>query len=578
MKPGDVSLTSVNWEHGMLLSPDHFLRQERYIDSVLLWILRYTSDAHGLVGGGARVPESERGAVKHDPIFSVDEDAESLRLAVTQCRGLSPAGCIVEIDPAHPLHCQLAKTELEGVVESPVYIVADPHAKETLDGELDQFNPQMKTERRPGYRLTLQITADEIPYAVVVARVRRQRYGTGYEKDATFIPACTSLASYSELTAAWRKIVDSVTLLAERYAELYRAMREFLVLFTERGIETDVDVETLRFVDRMVAAVQECLYSILDPVQPPRLFFAHLRRFLHTAAMYVDLTPAIQQYFDTLKEAGQTELIAPLEQQKQVMMAKARVDVGADLSVEVRSVVQALSALQQLERALEGKYIDFRVSTALEAMNFIFDRGGKTLYKAVGSHSRVSGVGDELNIHFSQLRLEGRDKYRAILIGEKDAIFEAGTRIPVEISINEGSGFRRQPVRLSYEVANRDQRNFEFDFDAPDIQTITDLKIGLPAHLAIRTAMLFTRHRFFATRPSDATKPIEPARLTPEPQVAKSQAEETPNTRREPTREPLHRGRSRIEPQDEPPADPRLDRDPAPPWQNPPRRRRIDPV
>ena len=115
--------------------------------------------------------------MRHDPIFTIDEDAETLRLAVTQCRGLSPAGCIVDIDPEHPLHCKVVKTELEGVVESPVYIVADPHAKETLDGEVDQFNPQMKTERRSGYRLALQVTADEIPYSVVVARVKLDRLG-----------------------------------------------------------------------------------------------------------------------------------------------------------------------------------------------------------------------------------------------------------------------------------------------------------------------------------------------------------------------------------------------------------------
>jgi hypothetical protein len=258
-------------------------------------------------------------------------------------------------------------------------------------------------------------------------------------------------------------------------------------------------------------------------------------------------------------------------------MARARLDVSADLGVEVRSVLQALSALQQLERALEGKYIDFRVSATLEAMNFVFDRGGKTLYKAVGSHSRVSGVGDELTIHFSQLRLEGRDKYRVILVGEQGAIFETGSRIPIEISINEGSGFRRQPVRLSYDVANRDQRNFEFDFDAPDIQTITDLKISLPAHLAIRTAMLFTRHRFFATRQPEAVKPVEPVRPTSEPPPLRPPAAEAPG-RPEPAMDAPGRGRSRLEPQGEPSADPRLDRDPGQaPWQNPPRRRRIDP-
>ena len=41
----------------MLLTPEHFLRQEAYIDSALLWVLRYATNAYGLVGGGARVAE-----------------------------------------------------------------------------------------------------------------------------------------------------------------------------------------------------------------------------------------------------------------------------------------------------------------------------------------------------------------------------------------------------------------------------------------------------------------------------------------------------------------------------------------
>jgi hypothetical protein len=582
MKPDDVDLGSVNWEHGMLLTPEHFLRQERYIDSALLWILRYASDSYGLVGGGPRVLEAERGAVRHDPIFVMDEDAESLRLSVTQCRGLTPAGCIVDIDPGRPLHNRVPRTDLEGVVETLVYIVCDPHTKEAVDGGVDQFNPQMKTERRAAYRLSLRVTADEMPYAVVVARVRRQRFGAGFERDAAFIPPCTSLVSHSELTASWRKIVDSISALAERYTELHRATREFIVLFTERGIETDIDIETMRFVDRMVSAVQDCLHGVLDPVQSPQRFFGHVRRYLQIAAVYIDLTPAVQQYFDTLKEAGETEFIAPLEQQKQLMNTSARWGASDDLGVDVRSSLQALSALHRLERALEGKYIDFRVSTALDTMNFVFDRGGKTLYRAVVGHSRVHGVGDELTIYFSQLRLEGRDKYRMILIGERDAIFEQGTRIPVDISINEGSGFRRQPVHLSHEVASREQRNFEFDFDAPDVQTITDLKVSVPSRFPVRTAMLFTRHRFYATRPQDAPRTIDPVRPVAEPANAGAPppAPEPPSPRRDPFAEPPPRGRSRIEPQHpEPAPDPRIDREPAAPWQNPPpppRRRRIE--
>ena len=249
--------------------------------------------------------------------------------------------------------------------------------------------------------------------------------------------------------------------------------------------------------------------------------------------------------------------------------------MNAELGLEVRSVLQRLSALHQLERALEGKYVDFRVSTALEAMNFVFDRGGKTLYKAVVGHSRVAGVGDELTIYFSQLRLEGRDKYRVVLIGEQGATFEKGTRIPVEISINEGSGFRRAPVRMQSDVANREQRNFEFDFDAPEIPTITDLKISVPAHLPIRTAMLFMRHRFFKSEQQESLRSIEP-RPVDEPPVSEPSGPRPDPSRPDYPEEGRRRGR--LESTMKPSPDPPLERERGPaPWENSPqRRRRLD--
>jgi hypothetical protein len=577
MNSDDIKLGSVNWEHGMLLTPDHFLRQERYLDSSLLWLMRYATDAFGLVGGGPRLSEAERGAVRHDPIVVLNEDADSLTLSVTQCRGLTPSGGIVEIDPQHPIQVRVPKGELEGVAESPIYIVCGPHEKEVVDGEEDPFNPQVKTERRLAYRLALKVNADGAPYSMVVARLRRQRYGAGYEKDAEFIPACTSLCSYSELIAAWRKTVDYVNLLSERYTALHQAMREFLVLFTERGIETEVDVETMRFVDRMVAALQDCSYAILDPVQPPQKFFVALRRFFHTAAVYLELTPAVQQYFDTLKETGETEFIAPLEQQKQLMNTLPRWDVQTDLGVEVRSSLQALNALHRLERALEGKYIDFRISPSLEAMNFIFDRGGKVLYRLAAKPARVQGVGDELTIYFSQLRLEGRDKYRLILVGEANAAFEKGSKIAVELRINEGSGFRRQPVILSCEVKNTDQCNFEFDFDAPDVPTITDLKVGLQAHLPIRTALLFIRHRFYAGRAQEAPRQVEPVAAPPEQPVGRPPVSRDIPPQRVQKPEPPPARASRLDPRAEPPATREPERAP---WETPPapppRRRRLE--
>lgn len=518
MNSSDLKLRSVNWEHGMLLTPDHFLRQERYFDSLFLWTLRYMTNARGLVGPGPRVSENEIGAARYDPVVSLHEDEEQLTITVSQCRGVTAAGCIVDIDPSSPVSRSFPKTDLEGVQEAPVYILATPHEKEAAEGEADEFNPQMQTERQWNYRISLQPSADSIPYALVAAQIRRQRYGAGYEKNPDFIPACTTMASHSELAAGYRKIVEEATFLAERYAELHRAMREYLILFTERGIETEVDTQTVQFVDRMVAALQDLVYELLDYAQPPQRFFGQLRKFLHSAAVYFDLTPGLQTYYDTLKEVGETEFIQLINQQKRILRMTRTWRVQDDLGIEVRSALASLAALQRLERALEGKYVDFRVSPQLEAMNFVFDRGGNVLYKLAAKPSRVQGVGDDMVTFFSQLRLEGRDKYRLILVGELNATFEKGMRIPAEIRINEGSGFQRAPLNLISESVIPGQTNFEFDFEAPDVPTITDLRVAVPAHIPIRTALLFNRHRFYAGRAQEpAARGVQPMERIAEP-------------------------------------------------------------
>ena len=519
MNPDDVRLTAVNWEHGMLLTPNHFLRQERYFEAGLLWTLRYATTEFGLVGGGPRLAEAERGAVRHDPIVVVDEDDQSVNISVTQCRAITPGGCIVDISPTYPITRRFAKTEMDGVVESGIYVVCDPGKKEVVDGELDDLNPQMMTERLLSYRLALRLPAQDIPYAVSVARLRRQRYGAGYEKDPAYIPPCTTITSVSDLAAAWRKIVDSINFLAERYTELHRAMREFLVLFSERGIETEVDTETLAFVDRMVVALQNCAYDLLDPVQSPQRFFGNLRRFLHGAAVYLDIAPSVQQYFDTLKETGETEFIALIEQPKKLLKATRTWTIHDDLLVDVREAMANIAVFQRLERALEGKYLDFHISPSLEAMNFVFDRGGKVLYKLAAKPARVQGLADDLTIFFSQLHLEGRDKYRLILVGEQNATFEKGTKLSIEIRLNEGSGFRRPVTTLTCESLVADQVNFEYDFDAPDVPAITDIKVTMQAHYPIRTALLFTRHRFYAQRAPDVPRGIEPIRSAEPAQI-----------------------------------------------------------
>ena len=284
-------------------------------------------------------------------------------------------------------------------------------------------------------------------------------------------------------------------------------------MFAERGIETDGDRGAASFVERMVVVLQSLTYEILDPVQSPQHFFGYLRRFFHSAAVFLDLCPSVQQYYKVLQETGETEFIVLTEQQRRILELTRTWQLDFNLATEVRAALDSLYALHRLERALEGKYVDFHVSPSLEAMNFVFDRGGKILYKMVAKPARLQGVGEDLTIYFSQLRLEGRERYRLILVGEQKASFERGYKLPIEIKLNEGSGFRRDSILLTSEAKLDEQYNFDFDFEAPDVPTISDMRITLQAHHPIRTALLYARHRFYSNNPASvqAARPVEPS-------------------------------------------------------------------
>ncbi len=496
--PNDLELRSVNWEHGMLLTPEHFLRQERYLESLSAWALRYLTPAAGLVGGGVRLPESDLGTVRFDPEVTLHETADHLDISVGRARGVTPAGTLVDVETAGTVSSRLSKEQLAGVAEAVVYVHCEPGERIKADGVADSFNPQMRSERVPSYRVALSVTAAERVHSLAVGRVRRPASGMYFEADAQYIPPCVALAAHSELMTGTRRILDAVHRLAAGYAELQRAMREFMVRFTERGLETEVDRDSMDFAERMVLELQNAAYELLDRTQTPERFFGRVRRTLHSAALFFDLATGMQQYYDTLRETGESELLGLIELQKHTLQMGRTLKLDEDLGLEVRKALGALAGLEKLERALEGKYIDFRKSGSLESTNFIFDRGGKALYKLAARPARVQGIADEMTIFFSNLRLEGRDRYRLILVGDRNTPWQRGTSIGAEIRINEGSGFRRESLILTGDVKLDEQYNLELDFEAPDVPTITDLRVTVPAYHTVRTALLFMRHRFYA--------------------------------------------------------------------------------
>ena len=536
--PDDIiDLRSVNWSQGMFLTPDHFIRQEQYFDSLLLWVMRHASGTSGLIGGGPRVEAAQRGAAQFDPIAEIDDSGDTLKIAVTQCRGITGGGAVVDIDPSCALTATFTKRELEGVLELGVYIVARPHDKEPDAGVEDPINPQLQTAKRCKYRISLDPPADEAQWSLLLVRLRRAEKGLHFERAPGFIPPCAFMSSHSQLMQSHRQLNERVAAIADHYSALHRAIVDFVSMARGRTLNVEQDLETLSFVSRMVMTLEECAYRILDPLRPPKEFFQDLNQLIRSAALFLSLSPPTREYFRLLGEIGETEFVSMLEQEGKALEMSRRWSLHDDLGVEVQSVARALERLDRLEQALEGKYMDYRISPSLESINFVFDRtsGEPILYKAVAKPARPQAHGQELTFVFAPLRLEAREQYRLIIVGDRQAKFGPGDSITAGLRINPGEGYSHAPeYRTSlYEVDG--QRNFAIDFNAPeDVVSINDVRASLRSAQPVRSAILYVRARLMTgaaaralasapamSRPLPVreelppVRPVEPARYNP---------------------------------------------------------------
>jgi hypothetical protein len=264
-----------------------------------------------------------------------------------------------------------------------------------------------------------------------------------------------------------------------------------------------------------VVTLESCAHEILDPLQPPQRFFQQLHRAVRSAAVYLDLSPPTREYFRQLAQVGETEFATLVEQEQRTLLTSRELTIHDNLSLDVQRAENALQQLCRLEEALEGKYVDFRVSPVLEALNFFFDRRSDLFYQSITRPARPQLFHNELTFVFAPLRPEGQQKYRLILVSTPEARFTEGDSLRVEIRFNAGAG---QPLGPVYGTARCDmpgQRNFAIDVDAPtEVSAISDLRVTMNTTWPIKSCLLYVR-RFL--HPGSTRLSLEEPRPEPTP-------------------------------------------------------------
>ena len=488
-------LRSVNWMTGMLLTPDHFLRQDGYIDESLGWVLRHCVAGAGLVGGGVRIESGRRGLAGFDPKVEVSDDGTTVRVSVFQARGITPNGELVEIAGGDAVHTEFAKGGLAGASELLVYVVCTREREEDPESVgSDPFNPDLAALRRARYRVVLGADADVVPHAVVVGQIRRASETLSFELDGHFVPACATIVAHSALYAAWTRLQSEIKLLAGQFAELHRTVGRYVDQIERRGVDVRADRDTLAFIERAVLALDNAAYDTLDPAMPPHRFFQQIDRAGRRIALALDLSPSTREYFQLLAGAD-ASYTALLEEERALLASSRDVNSREDLRRAIAGAEQTLASIRRLVEALEGKYLDFRVNRSMDALRFLLDRGGEHFYMAVATPGHPQRDGDLLTLVFSQLNLSGRHEYRIVLFGDPNGIsaWQVGDPMRVDLRINSAAGPSR-PISQTIVCEIPGQRNFAVNFDTPpDVAAISGVHLTVqPAH-RVRGAVLYQR-------------------------------------------------------------------------------------
>ncbi len=493
----DNAFKRVNWTTGMLLTTEHFRRSDAYSIEIFEWLLRYTATPAGLVGGGPRLSRGERGLEAHDPQLDVYDDGETVRLSVMQARGVTANGGLVETGPPRAVSREVPKSELVGQNELVVYLVRTGRDSEDPESVgSDEANPLQSAWVQDDLRLELGVRADELGEALAVGRIRRMAETQSFERDAMFIPACATMLAHSALFAGWRRIQDELRLLAGGFGELHRLVAQYVDQLARRGLDTRFDQSVSAFIERAVLALDAAVYDTMDPGASPTAVFQRIDRAGRQIALALDLSPSTREYLSMLSnaEGGYNTL---LEEERGALSADRERVMRADLRLELTRAEQAVARVRSLLHALEGRYLDYRVNGAVDALRFLIDRGGEQFYTVVSAPGHSQRDGDLLTFAFPQLNLTGRHEYRLLILADPGGVskWEVGDELRPSVRINASAGGGR-PISPTLVCEVPGQRNFAMNFDTPaDVATISSVQLTIsPAH-KVRGAILYQRRR-----------------------------------------------------------------------------------
>lgn len=183
-----LSLNSVNWQDGMLITQQHLKDQEKYFEELSRWYALQVGDGYGLV----RKSTDGREALAMD--LSVTGD--HLRVEVTRCQAITQDGRVIEIND---LNQNVISSETL-LSDSPiaVYVSIDPQSKKQI-GDPD---PSEEIPRVPSLAYSYSLHLGQPPNLSVGSYIQVAELtvtGNDISQSKDFYPPCMTLYAHENL-------------------------------------------------------------------------------------------------------------------------------------------------------------------------------------------------------------------------------------------------------------------------------------------------------------------------------------------------------------------------------------------
>ncbi len=282
----DMSLYSVNWQDGMLITQQHLKDQEKYFEDLIRWHALHIGDFYGLV----------KKSLAGKPALSLNLLLSGRRLSVEvdRCQAVTPDGHYIEINESTEGHVKAEADVAEGIV--PLFIGVED-ARKTQVGNPD---PGEDLPRVPflSYDYALHI-GDKPGLAegqyIKVAELKVSE-GEVVHSD-TYYPPCLSLHADERLNQKVNDFKNRLEKLITLSSQAYMAIStESSTSAQGTNLQAEFKETVGRFVQYLASSYDQLMAG--RNASHPMQLYTHFKRLFRVFSTLMNLHPALKDYIN----------------------------------------------------------------------------------------------------------------------------------------------------------------------------------------------------------------------------------------------------------------------------------------